>query len=1084
MHSNSFVPWCHFLNTLTAPVGLRTQHPICIPLGFLIALSCSANWLAGQTLPEVPAGGAIYDTQAITSPLTDPSQVSLNSKLPPGFVMQVVAKEPDVQQPIGMTWDTRGRLWVAENYTYSEVSKGFDTNLSDRIVILEDTDGDGTLDKRKVFWDQGKKLTSIETGEDGVWALAPPNLLFIPDQNRDDVPDSAPIIVLDGFDQGMRHNVANGLRFGPDGWLYGRHGILGVSNVGLHEQFLKNNKLPLQDLNFGAQRTRTFGKQELRGNAQRTQVHCGIWRYNTRTFEFQVVTQGTTNPWGMDWDAYGNLFFINTVIGHLWHAIPNSHLQRMYGEDLDPFTYELLPHIADHVHWDEKGENWMATRKGAPSSGTDAAGGGHAHSGMMIYQADNWPEEYRNHLYTLNFHGQRINRDKLVHQGSGYVGKHQDDMVFWKDPWFRGIELSTGPDGSVYVLDWSDLGECHEDDGVHRHSGRIYRIAYEPSSVAKKSIADHKAFDLEKLSKSQLLALLKHPNAWHARFAQSILSRPKFRLSSAEVNQLRDELFTASFPGVALDPLVVRLRSLWALNATENLDSKTLIKVLRSNPPDEMSAAAVRLMADYGLERDDAECSELHDELMDLLDHKQFSNKNSLLRLYAAALHPKLSMGGWKLATALAQSEDLANDRDFPLVLWYGIKDQVQADPVGAAKLCLQSRIPKLSEFIVRRLASLHSTHPEGLDALVNDVSIDGKPDRVSMLIDGMWLGYLGMRTATPPKGWDALSVRVAKVADPQVQERFVLLQSLFGSGMSTDKLLSLAMNGNAQSASRRAAIDALATVPTDEVRSSLWQLLSDQYLGGAAAVSIAKQASPEEARRLAAAYSKVWPPAKKGILIGLTSKAEWMHVLIQELENKTIPIQDVDASTWQQFQLVSDFELLEKARKLNPKQFGLAADKEEQIQKLDNLITDQSLANADAGRGRTIWNNACGTCHKLYGEGQAIGPELTGSQRTNKRFWLENILAPSSQVAPNSRLVMFRLIDDTIVNGVPVIENKETVTVQTAKEKVVLSVSDIEERKTSNLSLMPEGLLAPLSDQDKLDLFRYLMSSEQVPAK
>ena len=175
----------------------------------------------------------IYDTQQSDGKRLSADQAASEMKLPKGFFADVVAAEPDVQQPIASAWDSRGRLWIAENYTYSENPRNFDTDLKDRILVLEDTDGNGSFEKRTVFWDQASKLTSVEIGFGGVWALAPPNLLFIPDRNGDDIPDGEPIVVLDGFDSDrVRHNFANGLRWGPDGWLYGRHGIQATSFVG------------------------------------------------------------------------------------------------------------------------------------------------------------------------------------------------------------------------------------------------------------------------------------------------------------------------------------------------------------------------------------------------------------------------------------------------------------------------------------------------------------------------------------------------------------------------------------------------------------------------------------------------------------------------------------------------------------------------------------------------------------------------------------------------------------------------------------------------------------------------------------
>src|SRR6056300_1051470 len=131
-----------------------------------------------------------FNTEQSTSKLMSPQEAVEGMTLPSGFEITVFAAEPDVHQPIALATDDRGRLWVAENYTYSESSTNYSNQLRDRIVILEDVDGDGKFDDRKVFWDQGRRLTSVEIGHGGVWVLDAPNLLFIPDANEDDIPDS------------------------------------------------------------------------------------------------------------------------------------------------------------------------------------------------------------------------------------------------------------------------------------------------------------------------------------------------------------------------------------------------------------------------------------------------------------------------------------------------------------------------------------------------------------------------------------------------------------------------------------------------------------------------------------------------------------------------------------------------------------------------------------------------------------------------------------------------------------------------------------------------------------------------------
>ena len=259
-------------------------------------------------------------------------------KLPEGFKISLFAAEPDVVQPIAFTIDDRGRLWVVENLSYPTWKE----TGSDRISIFEDTNNDGTFDKKKVFWDKGRYATGVLLGFGGVFVCDAPDLLFIPDKNGDDVPDGPPEVLLTGWSTKGKHNVLNALKWGPDGWLYGCNGITAPSKVG------------------------TPGTPE----DKRVEINCGVWRWHPTKKIFDVVAHGTTNPWGLDFDEYGQMFITNCVIKHLFHVVPGGHYERMFGNDVNPYSYGLMQGCADHIHWAE-GTKWTDSRggKGAADPG-------------------------------------------------------------------------------------------------------------------------------------------------------------------------------------------------------------------------------------------------------------------------------------------------------------------------------------------------------------------------------------------------------------------------------------------------------------------------------------------------------------------------------------------------------------------------------------------------------------------------------------------------------------------------------------------------------------------------------------------
>jgi len=615
-------------------------------------------------LPVIAATGTVSQADDLALPAgikssQDPNDVPLTPqaalkriKVPEGFNVSLFAGEPHVRQPIAFDFDDRGRLWVAECYSY----RTWKPTGKDRILIFEDTDNDGQFDKRKVFWNKGNYLTGLQLGFGGVWICNSPTLAFIPDRDGDDLPDSEPVVLLDGWSNKGVHNVLNGLTWGPDGWLYGCNGITAPSKV---------------------------GKPGTPADA-RVDINCGIWRYHPTRHKFEVVAHGTTNPWGLDFDQYGQAFFTNCVIDHLWHLIPGAHYKRMFGEDHNPYVYRLMSSCSDHLHW--AGKDWTKSRGGQGQH--DELGGGHAHCGAMIYLGDNWPKKYRGRIFTCNIHGNRVNQDVLARKGAGYTGTHAADFLDANDPWFRGVELKYGPDGGVYVSDWTELGECHDKDGVHRDSGRIYKVVYgEPSAVPQR------LRDLTKLSDLELVQLHSHPNQWFVRHARRLLQERSAERTIAEdaIQQLESTL-------VGADSDLQRLEVVWTLYAIDNLSENSLVENLAKTEDARVRSWAIRLLVDKGEPSDAA-----YKMLLQMAEH----DPSSHVRLELASALQRLSPERrWELAAKLVAHAEDAKDKDIPLMIWYGIEPLVADDSQRALKLALASKLPLVRQFIARRAAA------------------------------------------------------------------------------------------------------------------------------------------------------------------------------------------------------------------------------------------------------------------------------------------------------------------------------------------------------------------------------------------
>lgn len=986
----------------------------------------------------------INSEKSTTSPM-DPAEVVKTAKLPPGFQLELFAAEPDVQNPIAITTDERGRLWVAENYSWAGGGAGgFDGNQRDRIVVLEDQDGDGKHDRRTVFWDDARKLTSVEVGHGGVWAICLPHLLFIPDANRDAIPDGPPQVILDGMNEDVvGHTPANGLKWGPDGWLYARHGIQATSSIGKP----------------GA------------SDSQRIKINTGVWRYHPQTQVVETVMHGMTNSWGFDFDQHGEMFVINTVIGHLWHVVQGAHTQRMYGVDLNPHTYQLLEQTADHVHWDT-GEVWHTVQKGM-SDKTDAAGGGHAHIGLMIYQGDNWPEEYRQHLFTLNLHGLRINSNRLERQGAGYVGQRAPDLCFMADAWFRGMDLITGPDGGVYIADWSDTGECHDHDGVHRTSGRIYKLTYgQPTAIA--------GLDLARKTDDELLALQTHRNAWWPRTARRLLSeRYAAGKSTAEVAALREKLEQTLSKTTDVPQRSRLLETCYAVGAA---NEAWLLSKLAADDEHER-VAVVRLLVDRLTPYGTPPSNELLQALLQLAG----VDASGLVHLHLASALQRLPHAArWAIAEQLASKEEFSQDRMLPLMLWYGVEASVpvslQTDSgQQALALASQSKLPQLTQNIARRLTLEIEAHPGVVESLLT-AAMAPEFNAPEQVLVGMGLALNGWLKAPTPAAWSTFASKFAGSDDGSVQRHLQALKLVFGDGRAAEELRDLIADGGAEAESRRQALRALLGNQPAELVPLLFQLLGDAPLRRDAIRGLAQYDHPDVAKQLLERAGSFSVVEREELMHTLSARPSYAAALLKAMRNKTIAPHEVSAFHARQIRSFNNTALNEQLAELWGEVRVTADDKRQLIDQLKDDLTADRIAESDLSQGRALFQKNCATCHVLYGVGVKIGPDLTGSNRKNLDYLLENIVDPSASVGADFRTLIALLDDGRVINGVITATSERTLTLQTAQEAVTLDRNSIESMQQSNTSLMPDGLLQNLTAEQIRDLVGYLMSSSQVP--
>ncbi|REG91555.1 PVC-type heme-binding CxxCH protein [Algoriphagus antarcticus] len=570
---------------------------------------------------------------------------------PEGFKITLAAAEPDIIRPISFTLDPRGRLWVVEGHTYPTPAP--EAEGRDRILIFEDTDGDGTLDSRKVFAEGLNLVSGIEVGMGGVWLGAAPYLLFIPADFENDKPTGPPVKLLDGWGTDDTHEVLNNLRWGPDGWLYGTHGIFTHSNVGKPGS----------------------------SDAMRTKINAGVWRYHPTRHEFDVYAEGSSNPWGIDFNSYGHPFITVCVIPHMYHVIQGARYQRQAGKHFNPYTYDDIKTIADHVHWvGDRGPH-------AGNFRSASAGGGHAHAGAMIYLGgDTWPEKYRDNIFMNNINGSRLNIDQLNREGSGYMAKHQNDFMAMNDSWSQWLNFKYGPDGSIFAIDWYDQNQCHSPNpDVHDKSlGRIFKISHENDQWVK--------VDLSKASSVELANYQTHKNEWYARQARTILQE---RGATPKTKSVLKSIL-ANNPETAN-----RLRALWTLHVMDKLSENDL-KELMSDSDEYIRSWAIQLAV---------EDKTVSSETLAKFASMAKNDDAALVRLYLTSAMLRLEPENrWEVMEALVQKPEDLEDHNMPLMLWYAIEPLASLDADRALALAEKASNPLILKYTVQKLGELKTT--------------------------------------------------------------------------------------------------------------------------------------------------------------------------------------------------------------------------------------------------------------------------------------------------------------------------------------------------------------------------------------
>ncbi len=960
---------------------------------------------------------------------TPPDEAIKLLKPQEGLTIDLIAHEPSVSQPLFLSWDSRGRMWVVQYRQYQfpaglkiirydqYLRAVFDkvpeppprgTAGADTITVHSDTDGDGLYDTSKEVLTGLNIATSVQIGHGGIWVLNPPYLLFYPDADGDDVPDSDPEVHLSGFGLQDTHSVANSLLWGPDGWLYGANGSTTAGTI---------SSAVTKAVNFEGQ--------------------C-IWRYHPRSREFEIYAEGCGNTFSLDIDSTGRVFSGTNGGNTRGYYYPQgSYSEKNWGKH-GPLTnpYALGFFRAMLLQGD--------TRRFAQA--------------FVIYEGGLFPKSFDgsivapNSLHNVVWHSERIPH------GSTYRTEDHANLIESSDRWFRPVYSGVGPDGAIYLADWYDTRLSHVSpiDDWHKESGRIYRVR--PNDSQPK----YTDGDLSKLSSTELIAKFEHPNKW-------VRQRAVLELSWRRDLSILDAL-------VAKVDNDASLEALWVIAGLDALSTQRAVDWLGHTSP-HIRRWTVRLLGDR---------REGHAALADLARRETEIQVRS--QLASTAKRIDVVSGLATLAELAKHSEDI-NDPHLPLLCWWSLESHADHWPEIQQLFSDKSfwQFPIVKQFLIGRLIQRNASRGSAEDLQHCQELVQLAPDDSCRdeLISHLVKAFQG---------------RALPVLPPTLNDAFVRYQNQRGESGVVLALRSAQPDAAKEAIAtlKNTAIDigvrievarTLGEIPYPAAIDTLLQLatgrgVDDPALQRTAIAAVASYNEEKIAKQLVGSfYSSISGEhnLRDTACRTLASRPNWALTLLAEINNWRLKSTAVPADVIQQLRTYDDAQIVAEVEKAFGKPIAmLAPEKLAEINRLSQLLS-HSKGNFDDGK--THFMKRCGVCHKLFGEGESIGPPLDGYQRGDIKFWLANIVEPNLEIREGYQSYLAISDDGRSITGMITAQDTNTVTLRTADNRnQVLPRTQLEVLKALPTSLMPEDALKEMSESELRDLFAYL--SFGVPLK
>lgn len=955
-----------------------------------------------------------------------------------GLAVDLLLAEPLVAQPTHLSFDERGRMWVSQyrQYPYPAGLKMISRDKyyrsrfdrvppappnhdkgRDIISVHESTKRDGVFDRHKVVLEGLNMANAAVYGQGGIWVMHTPYLLFYPDADGDDIPDRDPEVRLAGFGLEDTHSVANGLAWGPDGWLYGGQGSTTTSRV-----------------------TRPgIDPPEAPG------VYfegCMVWRYHPTKKIYEIFAEGGGNTFGLDFDAEGRVYSgHNGGVTHGWHFVQSGIYLKQgvdpgkFGPPANPYTFGQLP--------------MMKSRNPIPRF---------THA-IVMFEGTALPENYLGKLMGADPLHRTVVSAERYPIGSTFETSTSGTPLAGDDIAFRPVYLANAPDGSLYVADFYEEFIAHGQNyqgQIDPTTGRIYRVRGKDARLINDT-------NLAARPTNLLVSYLSHANRWHRQTAARVIGDRLRKGDRSAVMFLKVLLEQpAAHPA---------LEALWALHQGNALDEATTLQAM-NHPAAAVRAWAVRLPGD---ERT------LSPAVLAAVQRLAANETDAEVRAQIAStarrLPPEQAID--LVATLIRRDED-AKDAFIPLLCWWTLETHfdthreavlglLKDDGAWNAVVVRDVLLPR----IMRRLAA-KGTRTEFLTC-AELLRRAPQADHRQRLVSGFEDAFVGRALPSLPK---ELAEALAKsgLASPALRVRL-------GEPQAIDAALTLAADPKAKSADRLTMLALFGEVDEPRAKPVLLDVAastSPNELRRAALGSLLRYDDPGVAAKVAGLTPDLPVELRPSAINLLGSRPATVPLLLKLLESGGVKPAEVPHDLSARLKAHPDKAVADRANRLLST--DLAPDQAARRAEIDRLRKVIAASPGDPYKGEPLYLQRCGVCHTLFFKGGKIGPDLTAYQRDDLGTMLTSIVEPSAEIREGFRNHSVKTKDGRELSGFLVDSDTATIAIRGFDgQDVRVSRDELVELKPLESSLMPEGLLGGMSDQEIRDLFAYLRIPQPI---